>query len=79
MPTAVDRFISLWEMAGEALEDPILNEASNALRAGGEVPENAGVNEIFDANKELLTLHELIGHRLFQILTGMHKARTYVL
>ena len=32
-----------------------------------------------DANKELLTLHELIGHRLFQILTGMHKARTYVL
>jgi xylose isomerase len=79
MPTAVDRFISLWEMAGEALEDPILKEASNALKAGGEVSDNAGANEIFEANQELLSLHELIGHRLFQILTGMHKARTYVL
>src|SRR6266851_4833916 len=36
-PTAVDRFITLWEMAGEAMEDPILKEATDALKAGGEV------------------------------------------
>jgi xylose isomerase len=34
-PTAVDRFITLWEMAGEAIADPIINEAASALRAGG--------------------------------------------
>src|SRR2546425_9400375 len=33
-PTAVDRFITLWEMAGEVLSDPIIKEASDALRAG---------------------------------------------
>jgi len=33
--------------------------------------------EIFEANKELLTLHELIGHRLVQILLGLHRGRTY--
>ena len=31
-PTAVDRFITLWEMAGEAMEDPIIREATDALR-----------------------------------------------
>src|SRR5215510_12827210 len=34
-PTAVDRFITLWEMAGEAIEDPIVKEATDALKAGG--------------------------------------------
>jgi xylose isomerase len=29
------------------------------------------------ANKELLTLHELIGHRLFQILIGAHRGRVF--
>jgi xylose isomerase len=30
---------------------------------------------LFEANKELLTLHELIGHRLFQLLLGLHLGR----
>ena len=30
------------------------------------------------ANRELLTLHELIAHRLVQILLGLHKGRTYL-
>src|SRR5579862_8068394 len=34
-PTAVDRFITLWEMAGEVLSDPIIKEATDALKAGG--------------------------------------------
>lgn len=77
-PTAVDRFITLWQMAGEVLEDPIIKEASAALRAGAGVSSN-DPQEIFDANKELMTLHELIGHRLVQILIGAHRGRTYSL
>ena len=34
-PTAVDRFITLWEMAGEVISDPIIKEATDALKAGG--------------------------------------------
>ena len=34
-PTAVDRFITLWEMAGEVMTDPIIKEATDALKAGG--------------------------------------------
>jgi xylose isomerase len=77
-PTAVDRFITLWEMAGETLEDSIIREASEALKAGGLVVNSTDVREITEANKELLTLHELIGHRLVQILLGLHKGRTYM-
>jgi hypothetical protein len=73
----VDRFISLWEMAGEVLEDPIINEATSALKAGAGVKKSVDADEIFKANKELFTLHELIAHRLFQILCGFHKGRTY--
>src|SRR5262249_61901052 len=76
-PTAVDRFISLWEMAGEVLQDSILKEATDALKAGGAVQNPKDIREITEANKELLTLHELIGHRLVQILLGVHKGRTY--
>ena len=32
---------------------------------------------IFQANKKLLTLHELIAHRLVQILIGQHRGRTF--
>jgi xylose isomerase len=35
------------------------------------------VNSIVEANKELLTLHELIAHRLFQILIGQHRGGTF--
>lgn len=77
LPTAVDRFISLWEMAGEVLTDPVINEATDALKAGGGVKKSVDPEEIFKANKELHTLHELIAHRLFQILCGFHRGRTY--
>jgi xylose isomerase len=76
-PAAVDRFITLWEMAGEVISDPILGEATAALRAGGNG--SAAVGNIVEANRELLTLHELIGHRIFQILIGQHRGRLYSL
>lgn len=78
-PTAVDRFITLWEMAGEVLSDPIIGEAQQALNAGGTVAPGADVNAIVEAHKELLTLHELIAHRLVQILIGQHRNRTFSL
>src|SRR5437773_3119076 len=34
-PTAVDRFITLWEMAGDVISDPVIKEASDALKSGG--------------------------------------------
>ncbi len=75
-PTAVDRFITLWEMAGEVASDPVISQAYEALRAGGGGdPRDA--NSITEANRELLTLHELIAHRLFQILVGAHRGRLY--
>jgi xylose isomerase len=76
-PTAVDRFITLWEIAGEALEDPVLREATEALKAGSGIKAGTDARAIFEANKELLTLHELIAHRLVQILLGMHRGRTF--
>ena len=76
-PTAVDRFITLWEIAGEAVEDPVIQEAGAALKAGGGAPATAGAAEIVAANRELLSLHELIAHRLFQILIGQHRGRVF--
>lgn len=78
-PTAVDRFIALWEMAGEVLTDPILHEASEALKAGSGMPAGQDASAVFEANKELWTLHELMAHRLFQILVGQHKGRVFSL
>ncbi|HYM13852.1 MAG TPA: TIM barrel protein [Bryobacterales bacterium] len=74
-PTAVDRFITLWEMAGEAMADPIIGEATAALKKGG--GGSGAVGNLVAANRELLTLHELIAHRLFQILVGQHRGRVY--
>jgi xylose isomerase len=77
-PTAVDRFITLWEMAGEVMTDPIIQEATEALKAGGGPVENPhDVEAITASNRELLTLHELIGHRLVQILIGQHRGRVF--
>ena len=76
-PTAVDRFITLWEMAGEVREDPILREATDALKAGSGAAGGTDGKAIAEANKELLTLHELIAHRLVQILLGLHRGRRY--
>jgi xylose isomerase len=77
-PTAVDRFITLWEMAGEVQADPVINEATEALRAGGEVRASDGPEDIARSNRELLTLHELIAHRLVQILLDLHRGRVYL-
>lgn len=76
-PTAVDRFITLWEMAGEVLEDSIIRQATDALKAGGVVNDTTDAVAVFEANKELMTLHELIAHRLFQLLVGAHRGRSY--
>jgi xylose isomerase len=78
-PTAIDRFISLWEMAGEVMTDPIVKEATDALKAGGPAADPHDADAIFASNRELLTLHELIAHRLVQILLGLHRGRTYSL
>ena len=79
-PTAVDRFITLWEMAGEVISDPIIKEATDALKhGGGPVADVRDVDAITRANAELLTLHELIAHRLVQILIGAHRGRVYSL
>ena len=70
-PTAVDRFITLWEMAGDVISDPIIQQATEALKSGGPAPADPHDAEaITRANRELLSLHELIAHRLFQILIG---------
>jgi len=76
-PTAVDRFITLWEMAGEVLTDPIIKEATDALRAGGVAADPSDADSLTQANRELLTLHELIAHRLVQILLGLHRGRVF--
>jgi xylose isomerase len=76
-PSAVDRFITLWEIAGEVMEDPIIREATGALKAGGGVAAPRDAEAITAANRELLSLHELIAHRLVQILLGLHRGRTY--
>ncbi|HKW98526.1 MAG TPA: TIM barrel protein [Bryobacteraceae bacterium] len=76
-PTAVDRFITLWEMAGEVVSDPVVQEATNALKAGGQKVDPHDAEAVTAAQRELLTLHELIGHRIFQILIGAHRGRIY--
>ena len=78
-PTAVDRFITLWEMAGEVMTDPIIQEATDALKAGGPLVDPRDADAIFAANRELLTLHELIAHRLVQICLDLHRGRTFSL
>ena len=74
-PTAVDRFITLWNIAGEVLEDPVMQEATAALRAGSGASGSLGA--IVEGNRELLTLHELMAHRLFQLLVGQHRGRVF--
>ena len=76
-PTAVDRFITLWEMAGDVISDPIISEATEALKAGGGPADPLDVEAVTAANRELLTLHELIAHRMVQILLGHHRGRSY--
>jgi xylose isomerase len=74
-PTAVDRFITLWEIAGEVISDTVIKEATDALKQGGGGSDN--VQDVVEANRELLTLHELIAHRMFEILIGQHRGRKF--
>jgi len=76
-PTAVDRFITLWEMAGDVISDPIIKGAIDALKAGGEPVDTHDAEAVTAAHRDLLTLHELVAHRMFQILVGAHRGRTY--
>jgi xylose isomerase len=64
-------------MAGEVISDPVIREATDALKAGGGAAATRDAEAITRANRELLTLHELIAHRLVQILLGLHRGRTY--
>ncbi|MGH9660214.1 MAG: hypothetical protein ACRD96_16815, partial [Bryobacteraceae bacterium] len=75
--SAVDRFITLWEMAGEVQSDPVIAEATAALQAGSGLPASRDAAALAAANRELLTLHELIAHRMVQILLGLHRGRVY--
>ena len=79
VPTMIDRFITLWEIAGEVISDPIIKEATDALKAGGEGANAQDVSSVVKANKELLSLHELVAHRIFQILIGANRGRVYSL
>ncbi len=76
-PSAVDRFITLWEIAGEACADPVIGEATKALETGAGLADVSDPEAVFKANKEIWTLHELIAHRLVQILLGLHRGRTF--
>jgi xylose isomerase len=76
-PTAVDRFITLWEMAGEVMSDSIIQQATEALKAGGQASDPHDAQAVAAANRELLSLHELIAHRIFQILVGANRGRTF--
>lgn len=78
-PTAVDRFITLWEMAGEVISDPIVKEATDALKAGGPPVDTRDAEALTRATRELLTLHELIAHRMVQILFGQHRGRVFAI
>lgn len=79
IPTQIDRFITLWEMAGDVISDPVMKEATDALKAGGAGADPKNADSIVKADRELLSLHELMAHRLFQILIGAHRGRTYSL
>jgi len=67
-----------WEMAGEVQSDPVIQEATAALKAGGGATDLHNAQAVFEANREMLTLHELIAHRMFQIPVGAHRGRTYL-
>ncbi len=60
---------------GEVLEDPVMCEATEALKVGA--GETGDVDDIVEANRESLTLHELMAHRLFQLLVGQHRGRVF--
>ena len=48
-----------------------------ALKAGGAASDPHDPESLTAANRELLTLHELIAHRLVQILLGLHRGRVF--
>ena len=59
------------------MSDSVIKEATDALKAGGGASGSKDAGAIAAANRELLSLHELIAHRLVQILLGLHRGRSY--
>ena len=59
-PTAVDRFITLWEMAGDAMADPVIQEATDALKPAGAPRRPARYRGICGVQQGVAELHELI-------------------
>lgn len=63
-PSAIDRIISLWEMVGEVIGDPIIKGANVASGVGSGAGGAASGTEIFEANNELVSPHGLIADQL---------------
>src|SRR5260221_13153504 len=61
-PTAVDRFITLWDMVGDVISDPVVEQATRLLKAGCPKVDTRDADAVTAAHREMLTLHELIGH-----------------
>jgi xylose isomerase len=59
------------------ISDPIIKEATDALKAGGPAADATDADALTQSNRELLTLHELIAHRIVQILWGVHRGRVF--
>lgn len=55
----------------------LIHEATEALKSSTGTGLSNSPQEIVEANRELLTLHELISHRLVQILIGSHRGRKF--
>jgi hypothetical protein len=72
-PTAVDRFVRSGDRRSRRRRS--LEAAGAALRARAALRQRFGGDHC--GNRELLTLHELIAHRLFQILIGQNRGRKF--
>jgi hypothetical protein len=60
------------------MTDDVIGQATDALKAAGpRVEDLRDAAGIAAANRELLSLHELISHRLFQILIGQNRGRVF--
>ena len=61
-PSAINGTIALWKISGEAIFDPVINEAMQALQVRASPLNSTDAIAVFKANKDLLTLHEHFGH-----------------
>ena len=56
---------------------PVISQATAALKTGANLSGSHDADAIARANSEVLTMHELIAHRIFQILVGAHRGRLF--